>query len=231
MDKLYARTLRADIQLNNGNCLLFILQQNRQLGCYSETSKIPIGCDEAVFSTDRAFWIPAFAGMTDKLVVSQPTHGLFKTNWYKLYLFLHTSSSIRPFITSTTRRFTPERSTIPTTPTTQRGRRYQAPTLAQLTRPPRKRGSGLKPSTTPRTSMYRLLSKYPTASAIFIGVVISSLIGTGDFYLTFQRMRWDNPHLYVSGPPLIAYVVSGALIGLFLGIVAAIVYKVVTRKP
>ena len=43
---------------------------------------IPIGCDEAVFSTDRAFWIPAFTGMTDKLVVSQPIHGVFKTNWY-----------------------------------------------------------------------------------------------------------------------------------------------------
>ena len=44
---------------------------------------IPIGCDEAVFSTDRAFWIPAYAGMTDELVVSQLIHGVFKMNWYK----------------------------------------------------------------------------------------------------------------------------------------------------
>ncbi len=44
---------------------------------------IPIQCDEAVFSTDWAFWIPAFAGMTGELVVSRPIHGVFKTNWYK----------------------------------------------------------------------------------------------------------------------------------------------------
>ncbi len=38
---------------------------------------IPIGCDEAVFSTDRAFWIPAFAGMTGYLLI----HGVVKVNW------------------------------------------------------------------------------------------------------------------------------------------------------
>ena len=26
---------------------------------------VAIGCDDTVFSTDRAFWIPAFAGMTE----------------------------------------------------------------------------------------------------------------------------------------------------------------------
>ena len=48
---------------------------------------IPIGCDEAVFSTDRAFWIPAFAGMTDEgrrwECTSRQNCGVIKVNWYK----------------------------------------------------------------------------------------------------------------------------------------------------
>ena len=68
--------------------------------------------------------------------------------------------------------------------------------------------------------------------SVLVGVVAGLLVASWYYYFTvLSRRQAAHPMVYISGPSYLNYLIVGAVVGLFLGIVGGYLYKYYARKP